>query len=104
MKQNDGIVIPNIHLEDVLITPEGARNMETSKKAKEPLKFQSEQAVDELHLDSSAVRRSLGMMMENQGEARDAAETQLGVRPGQLDKISAGVFIAYDTGKSIALA
>jgi len=104
VKQNDGSVFPNIHFEDVLITPEGARNMETSKKAKEPLKFQGEQAVDELHLHSSAVRRSPGMMMENQGEARDAAETQLGVRPGQLDKISAGVFIAYDTGKSIALA
>ena len=55
----DGPVLADVQLEDALLVPENARNLE-----KQPLEFEEEDAV---YL-SSDPKRSPGMMLEDQGE------------------------------------
>ena len=76
----------HVHLEDVLKVPTNARNLE-----REPLAWEEDK--DELALDHHETRRSPGMMLEDKGAKVE--EYQKNFRPGKLDKLSTGNFIAY---------
>ena len=85
LRAKDGTVMKDIHLEDAILVPENARNLE-----KAPLEFQDDD--DFLLLDSADVRRSPGQMIEDQGrsveaQAKSFAEARKKVSPGKLDRI-----------------
>ena len=87
----------NIHLEDVILVPENARNLE-----KDPLVFEEEDTT--LMLDSTEVRRSPGMMIEDQGKAVEAQaelfgqakkKAKEGSSPEKLKHVQTGNFVVY---------
>ena len=62
LRTPDGKDIENVHLEDLCKVPENARSLE-----RPDLQFPEDD--DELYLDSLEVRRSPGMMLEDQGKS-----------------------------------
>jgi hypothetical protein len=92
LRTKDNTTIKDIHLEDVMLVPEAARNLE-----KKPIEFPEEQ---EIALDSIEERRSPGMMLEDQGKRVEAQAKSFGdarktLSPGKVDKIQTGNFIVY---------
>ena len=93
LKAKDGSVIKDIHLEDVMLVPENSRNLE-----KAPLEFLDEG--ENLALDSIDVRRSPGLMIEDQGKSVEAQAKAFGdarkkMSPGKLDRVQTGNFVVY---------
>ena len=84
----DGTVIETAHLEDVVLVPDRARNLETESLELLPGDQGSPaDAVDQ--------RKSLGEMLEQPtGKAKAKAAPR-----GKLDKLSAGQYIAYSLSR-----
>jgi len=92
LRAKDGRILKDIHLEDVMLVPETARNLE-----KPQLHFPPE---EELALDTLEERRSPGMMLEDQGQKVEAQsklfhDAKKQISPGKLDKVQTGNYIAY---------
>ena len=64
LRSKDGRKLTDIHLENVMLVPENARNLE-----KEPLVFEED---NEVALDTVEERRSPGEMLEDQGRRVEA--------------------------------
>ena len=84
------MILTEIHLEDVVLVPESARNPE-----KEPLEFPEE---DDIVLDSIDDRRSPGRMLEDSGEKVEAQAKSVGdgrkaMSPGKLEKLMTGNYV-----------
>ena len=74
-----------------MLVPENARNLE-----KEPLQFDDEG--ESIVLDSIDVRRSPGLMLEDQGKSVEAQAKSFGdarktISPGKLDRVQTGNFV-----------
>ena len=94
LRTRDGTRLEDIHMEDVMLVPKSARNLE---KPDLHIKLSPE---EELTLDTLEERRSPGMMMEDQGRKVEAQmkafqEGKKKISPGKLDKVQTGNFIAY---------
>ena len=76
----------DIDLEDVLLVPEQARNLE-----KEPLEFHEDDHT--IDIDRLDTKRSPGMMLEDQGRTVEAQERRM--KPGKLEKLHTGSHIVY---------
>jgi hypothetical protein len=84
--------VKNVHLENVVVVPENARNLET-----EPLHFEDED--DPLVVQDIDRVRSPGMMVEDQGRAVEEQSSRLKMSPGKLEKVIVGGFVAFGTGR-----
>ena len=96
LRKQDGKKLTDIHLEDVILVPENARNLE-----KDPLIF-DEDNEKEVLLDSVDERRSPGEMLEDRGnrvkeqtEAFEKEEKRKTLSPGKLEKLQTGNFVVY---------
>ena len=94
LKTKDGTILKDIHLEDVMLVPESARNLE-----KAPLEFEDE-GDNSLMLDSLDHRRSPGLMLEDQGKSVEAqnksfTDAKKGMSPGKLDRVQTGNHVVY---------
>ena len=93
LRAKDGTILRDVHIENVMLVPENARNFEKS-----PIEFPPE---EEIALDSLEERRSPGMMLEDQGERVQARAkmhgeaARKGASPGKLDRIHTGNFVVY---------
>ena len=93
VKDKNGMKLEQIHLEDVMLVPENARNLE-----KEPLIFEEE---DDLLLDDVNRRRSPGEMLEDEGRRLEEhmrvfdENKRKKLSPGKLEKLQTGNFVAY---------
>ena len=83
LRKQDGTLIENIHMEDVLVVPDNIKDYERN-----PTVFEEEA----LQLDSLDLCRSPGMMLEDQGRALHEDKP---VSPGKLEKINAGNFVVF---------
>ena len=93
LRTRENKILKDIHLEDVMLVPETARNLE-----KQSLEFPEE---ENLYLDDADRRRSPGEMLEDQGRSVEAQadmykEARNRVSRGRLDKVQTGNFVAYD--------
>jgi hypothetical protein len=86
LRRSDGVLIQDAHLEDVLVVPDDARQLET----RVPLEFEAPAVVQ--GDDGLDARRSIGQMWEGV----DLLPTDEQVRrTGKLDKIVVGHHVAY---------
>lgn len=86
VRRADGTIVRNVHFEDALVVPTSVHDHESS-----PLVF--EDAEDEVYVD--AVRRSPGTMLEDAGRTKaDTEEAMQKMKPGKLERITSGNFIA----------
>ena len=98
LKTRDGTTLENIHLEDCILVPENARNLE-----KEPLVFEEDD--EGVLIDDIETRRSPGMMIEDSGKrveahAKALTSAKKRISPGKLSRLQTGNFLAYaKTGK-----
>ena len=93
LKTKDGTILKDIHLEDVMLVPENARNLE-----KGDIEFLDEG--EPVALDSIDLRRSPGMMLEDKGKSVEAqakmiSEGRKKISPGKLDRVNIGNFVVY---------
>ena len=88
MRRPDGTEVHDVHLEDVILVPESVRSLES----KEPLAFEEEDSIDFQRED---LRRSPGMMLEDDGRAVQEADGALRGRPAKFQKLTSGAYIAY---------
>ena len=95
LKTQEDTIIENVHLEDCLLVPTTARNLE---KIKSPLELEPDESIDVL--DTVHERRSPGEMLEDQGRrvqahAKALAEDQKKLSRGVTDKLVPGGCIVY---------
>ena len=84
IRKADGSTTENVHMEDVIIAPEGTKSLET----KEPLTFLEDDDFIGVREDLNR-RRSPGLMMEQKDDKKPAP-----MKPGKLEKIVTGSYIA----------
>ena len=88
LRRLDGTIVEEAHLEDVVVVPEEATNIERT-----PLEFQEGGGDPDREDDR---RRSPGQMMSE--SSPEAESSELRRRGGKLDKLSVGQYVAYDAG------
>ena len=79
VRRPDGREISDIHIEDVIIVPDSTRDLE--RGTEEDLSLDPEPE-DSLEFQSSDLRRSPGMMLEDDGKAVQKAQESLGYHFG----------------------
>ena len=85
IRKPDGSTTENVHMEDVIIVPEGTKSLES----KEPLTFAEDDDYIGVREDLNR-RRSPGLMVEQREDKKPAP-----LKPGKLEKIVTGSYIAY---------
>ena len=90
-KLKNGEIIKDVHLENLLLVPRNARNLEV-----DDLVF------DEVDESITPSRRSPGMMIEDQGKEVKEVADMIRRKPGKLEdiRINPGNYVAYDKNET----
>jgi len=85
LQRKDGTFLDSVHLEDILVVPDSITDPE------QDIVFDDE---EELRIDTTERRRSPGEMIED----REKQKQDEPVKPGKLEKVTAGNYIVYSVG------
>ena len=90
IRKSDGSRLDEVHVEDVVLLPESARDLER----REPLEFEADEPGEPLGEDIN-VRRSVGEMLESAGRPDESKPAVKPLLVGKLKSLTTGQCVTY---------